>query len=321
MRLTYTEQVRNRLNGFMEELSSSVDRDGYYHDRLRAFRHYCDDTPLLAQSLAQLPETSHDSQRAVIHGEWPDGDEGYTIRWRVMGEFAEKGIHGLPGFLDVFLFSTGNSQQSLKQFTNQFVLPIYHYLLDQLETASNMLYLLWRYRRWAEWFQAERLRGVYDECGEKGLDRDLRCFLFESGIDYPYSQPRSLGGQADVIAGLETDDPLVLEIKVWNSSKQYKEKRIRDGLRQVIEYATKYGKDKGYVAVFNLDSAPLEFESSTCAGEWPARLEIGGRTYFFMAFDIGEQTEPISRRDKGKLVSVNRVRLDDLLDEDADSLS
>jgi hypothetical protein len=178
-----------------------------------------------------------------------------------------------------------------------------------------MLYILWRYKRWVAWFEAERLRKIYDRDGEDGLDRDLRRFLFESGIDYPYSQPQSPGGRADIVAELETDDSLVLEVKVWDSKKDYKEDRCRDGLRQVMDYADKYGKDKGYVVVFNLDPEPLEFVSPTDTGEWPPRLEHGSRTYYLIAVDIAEQTKPISQRDKGKPVKTNQVKLAELLSQ------
>jgi len=176
-----------------------------------------------------------------------------------------------------------------------------------------MLYLLTRYKCWAEWFESERLRRVYSTSGEKGLDRDLRRFLFESGIDYPLSQPRSPGGQTDVLVGLETDDPLVLEIKVWDSDKGYKKNRVCDGLRQVIDYAAKYRKDTGYVAVFNLDPVPLKFVGETNAGEWPARIERGC-TYFFIEIDVAEQDKSVSQRDKGKPVKRNEVRLRELWD-------
>lgn len=176
-----------------------------------------------------------------------------------------------------------------------------------------MLYILLRYKRWVEWFEAERLRRIYSDDGEDSLDHDLRRFLFESGIDYPYSQPQSPGGRADIVAGLETDDPLVLEVKVWDSNKSYRENRCYDGLRQVMDYAEKYGKDKGYVVVFNLDPIPLEFVSPTNTDEWPPRLEHGSKTYYFIDVDIAEQTKPVSERDKGKPVKTNVVQLAELL--------
>ncbi len=206
-------------------------------------------------------------------------------------------------------------QDHLNRITKLFVTPLYHYLVHQLQASSTMLYILLRYTRWAMWFEAERLREVYDRDREDGLDSDLRRFLFESGIDYPLSEPRSPGGRADIVAELDTDDPLVLEVKVWDSSKGYKKNRIRDGLRQVMDYAAKYGKDKGYVIVFNLDPEPLEFVSPINTDEWPPRIESGNKTYYFIAIDIAEQPKPVSQRDKGKPVKTNRILLAELLEQ------
>jgi len=195
---------------------------------------------------------------------------------------------------------------------------LYHFLVDQVESSSALLYVLLRYKRWTEWFEAVRLRELYrgedSNGGEAALDVSLRRFLFENGIDYPFSEPASPHGRADIVARLESDDPLVLEIKVWDSAKRYRENRVRDGLRQVMDYADKYGKDTGYVVVFNLDQVPLRFVGGTPNGKWPSRIEHGGRTFFFADVHIAEQQKPISQRDKGKLVQVNEVDLAGLID-------
>jgi len=179
-----------------------------------------------------------------------------------------------------------------------------------------MMYILLRYKRRVEWFALNQLREMYITSGREGesvLDADLRRFLFESGIDYPFSQPASPHGKADIVANLETDDPLVLEVKVWDSDKGYKEDRLRDGLRQVMDYATKYGKDKGYIVLFNLDEQPISFTSQQNNGEWPPRIEYGGKTYFFMDVHIADITKPISQQDKGKPVQTTKVDLANLL--------
>ena len=106
---------------------------------------------------------------------------------------------------------------------------------------------------------------------------------------------------------------LVLEVKIWDSGKDYKENRCCDGLRQVMDYAAKYGKDRGYVVVFNLDTKPLVFVSPDNADEWPPRIEYSNRTYYFIAVDIAEQPKPVSQRDKGKPVKANEVQLSDLI--------
>ena len=315
MLLTRTEQVRKTLERLQAELHHAIDSVGHYHDRLRAFRHYCNSTPPLAQSLAQLPQVSYD-QNEIIRGNWPGGERSLAIRWKLICDIADANMDGVKKILDRFFFSL-DSPEALGRFTKQYVVPVCNYLVGQLEAASTVLYLLIRYKRWAEWFEADRLRQKYEQAsahhGEDVLDRDLRRFLFESGIDYPFSQPHSPGGKADVVARLETDDPLVLEIKVWDSNRGYTDNRLRDGLRQVMDYTAKYGKNIGYVAVFNLDPEPLVFAGSCQTDQESARLEIGGRTYYFVAVDIARQSDPVSHRDRGQPVKVNEISLADLL--------
>ena len=316
MRLVYMDRMLRRLEQILDELRNA-DRL-HYEDRLRAFKRYCDSTSALANCLAQLPHTPYNFKVdwRDLQRQWPEGEEGYAYRWDAIRQIVEQG----PGGFDLFCdqIATSDLTSATIYFTEMFVVPLYNYLVDQLEAANAMLYLLLRYKRWVEWFESRRLREAYNEAGRDGeavLDEDVRRFLFESGVDYPYSQPRSPGGQVDVVAGLETEDPLVLEIKVWDSRKGYRENRVRDGLRQVVDYAGKYGKDRGYIVVFNLDTLPLIFVGEVVPAEWPARIERGGVTYYFIAVDLAEQKRPPSQRDKGKPVKTNRVELAQLWDD------
>jgi hypothetical protein len=311
MRLIDVELVSKRLQQLVDEISQADKLD--YYDRLRAFKRFCDDEPVLAHCLVQLPRASfHFKQLAYIEKIWPAGEESYAKRWAAISEVVDaEPSAGLPKIKNSGLGDL--LEESLPRFTRLFVVPFCNYLVHQLESSSTMLSILLRYKRWAEWFEAGWLRDIYSARGEAGLDQDLRRFLFESGIDYPFSQPDSPGGRVDIIAGLETDDPLVLEVKIWDSDKGYKENRCRDGLRQAMDYATKYGKDKGYVVVFNLDTKPLVFVSPNNTDEWPPRIEHGNRTYYFIDVDVAEQSKPVSKRDKGKLVEINKVQLADLI--------
>jgi len=313
VKLVYIDQIHNRLSQLFIEIANASFPN--YYDRLRDFKNYCERTPVLKHCLAQLPQACYDLKRIQTESQWPGGEGSYALQWDAISQIVDGG----PGLVHSALrnLTGGMKEYDLPKITEIFVRPIYDYLVYQLGISNTMLYILLRYKRWVEWFEAERLRKVYNCDGEDGLDRDLRRFLFESGIDYPYSQPHSPSGRADIVAELETDAPLVLEVKVWDSNKDYKENRCRDGLRQVMDYTTKYGKDRGYVVVFNLDPVPLEFVSPQSTGERPPRLEHGSETHYFIAFDIAEQEAPASERDKGKPVKTNMVQLAELLDQSA----
>jgi len=307
MKLIRTQAVLSRLEQLVNELSVAEWLN--YHDRLREFKRYCDTTPALAACLAELPQAEFDLRADWRDQEelWPPGEAGYAYRWAAIKQVAASGkcnliISGPLSWSDV-------RKSSLDNFTRMYVCPVYDYLASQVGTSTGILHTLLRHKRWAEWFEADALRAIYGQQGEQGLDRNLRRFLFESGIDYPFSEPHSPGGRADIVAELDTDDPLVLEVKAWDSRKGYGEDRVRDGLRQAIDYADKYGKDRGYLAVFNLDRHPLAFMSESATQSWPPRLEHGGRTYYFIAIEIAQQVEPVSQRARGKRVDANEVHL------------
>lgn len=314
----YTKQSLKRYKQLYDELLQANQHD--YTDRLRAFRDYSLRTSPIANLIMELPKASFnfdlDWQNAA--SQWPDREmERLAIFWDAITQICERG----PGYFYKAWKQFGESNfgaSSVEKVTKRFVQPLYNFIVYQLESTNATLHILLRYKRWVEWFEGDRLRQIYqtaDKDGESKLDEDLRRFLFESGIDYPFSKPRHPRGEPDVVAQLETDDPLILEIKVYDSKNSYREDRIRDGLRQVINYATMYGKDTGYVVVFNLDPQPLNLLGSN-AGEWPARLEVGDRTYFFIAIEIAEQKLPISKRDKGKQVKTNTIQLANLLNQE-----
>ena len=97
--------------------------------------------------------------------------------------------------------------------TEAVIEPFIEFLQERIGEASNVLYLLERYVRRVEWFEQERLWAAYQADtahGEHIYDTDLRRFLFEQGIDYPFSQPKSASGQSDVVANVDGDDPLRL---------------------------------------------------------------------------------------------------------------
>ena len=315
----HAERIVARLQQIVSELENACDMGIDYYDCLREFKSYCEETPTLAQLITQLPKVKYDFNVdwREMPSRWLGGRESYAMRWDGICQMVEGGETKVEfAWLQLNVDTYNSQQHGLRKLTEIFVIPIAHFLIHQLIGGSAILHVLLRYKRWAEWFQADNLREMYEigsDNGEGVLDENLRRFLFENGIDYPFSQPASPRGRVDVAAQLETDDPLVLEIKIWDSNKGYKEGRIRDGLRQVMDYSAKYGKDRGHVIVFNLDQEPLVFVNAVAKDEWPARIEYGGKIYFFIDVHIAKKLKPISQQDKGKLVRVNEIDLSMLL--------
>ena len=312
----HSEQIVGRLLQLRDEILGAHRLT--YYERLWTFANYCQSKLVLKTRLETLSNVDDNLQTDLLYpsDRWPEGEPGNAYRWNAIKIALEGYAQGRDLIQMQAPSKSAFLENSYAEFTRICFIPLLNYLIDDIRASNNMFYLLLRYKRWVEWFEDDRLNNLYQQSlgnGESLLDEDLRKFLFDNGIDYPFSQPRSPGGQADIVAGLETDDPLVLEVKIWDTNKRYRENRIRDGLRQVIDYAAKYGKSSGYVVVFNADPIPLRFVDSQNPGFWPACLESGS-TYYFIAVDIALREKPVSQHNKGKRVQANFVRLETLLE-------
>jgi hypothetical protein len=142
--------------------------------------------------------------------------------------------------------------------------------------------------------------------GRGRLDRDLRLFLFDQGIDYPFSQPKSASGQVDVVAGVDGDDPLVCEIKLFDAGS-YGKPYLAKGLQQAVAYAHDYGKTTAYLVIVNLADQHLDLPSDE-PGQWPPRLEVTGVTVFMVPVRAKPQPSA-SKRGPLRPVQVARSEL------------
>ena len=202
-----------------------------------------------------------------------------------------------------------------QDFTKQYVDPLVNYILDRIDKGSAILCVLEKYKKRCEWFQQEDIRKLYDSSEhqqEAVLDRDFRRYLFDQGIDYPFSTPSSASGRADVVGLLETEDPLVLEVKIFDrtKTKSYGKNRIIDGFTQIVNYANDYNKPIGYLLVFNMDTAEVEIVTNQKDKSWPTKIVFAGKTYFIIFVNIPPLGTPSASK-KGRLKKVTLME-DDL---------
>ncbi|WP_108664521.1 hypothetical protein [Euzebya rosea] len=219
---------------------------------------------------------------------YPDSEAGFAkIAWWLVQETARAGAQGFRIPMD--LTYVRNMDDAIRDFTSAVVEPLIEYLQERLAAETDVLYTLERYRRRVQWFEHERLWEAYNEGSVRGeaiLDRDLRKFLFDQGIDYPYSQPASASGKADVVANIETDeDPLVCEVKLFNNDS-YGAAYLAKGLNQAVRYADDYGKNEAYLVIFNLSDRRLELPTDDSDSGWPSRLHTAGITAFLIDVQV-----------------------------------
>lgn len=214
--------------------------------------------------------------------DWPLTESGRAkVVWWLLGRWMDS--ENILGYVRHFSYEN-NINASLRDMTEATVEPFVEYLEERLGTESEILYLLERFKRRLEAFDQEELYAAYlgqTAKGEAVYDRYLRRFLFDQGIDYPFSQPASASGKADVIGDIHTDDPLVCEVKLYDG-EQYSVPYVAKGLNQAISYAHDYGKTVAHLVTINLSEHALQLPSDENVKSWPPRLHVSGVTVYLI---------------------------------------
>ncbi len=187
----------------------------------------------------------------------------------------------------------------LGRFTNLLIDPFLNYLLERIEQGNNILSLLQKYKLRTEWFRRDELLArlqADSKQSEAVANKDLREYLFDQGIDWPFLEPASPSGEADVVAALGETDPLVLEIKLFDLDRGYDRGYVRKGFRQIYEYAVDYGQAIGYLVVYNCTGRQLVFRTQTLPQLGVPRIEFDHRTFFIIVVNLAAQGESASKR-------------------------
>jgi hypothetical protein len=202
-----------------------------------------------------------------------------------------------------------------RQFVARIVSPLFDFLHERAGAEGNILYVLERYVRRVEWFDRDDL---YDRAmddtrkAERVYETDLRRFLFSEGINMPFSQPRSASGLSDVLVGVDTEDPLVCEMKIFDAVNRGK-RHLASGVGQALQYAEDYVKQVAYLVIINLSGRPLTLPSEDDPKSWPPRVTIAGvRVYLIMVRAL-----PSASASKLGKPAPMTISYDDLVDPDA----
>lgn len=183
----------------------------------------------------------------------------------------------------------GTYQETKKVLIQDIITPITYYLHDKLDKSNSIVYLLEKYKRRVEWFTKSTLSTKYKDAEkeyEDLLEEDLRLFLFDQGIDYPFSTPKSASGRTDIVGALDTENPLIVEIKILDKEKGYGLNRIKSGLHQIIKYTEDYSKDVGYLVLYNFDKIRYDFKFNENNNIFPPRLIFNNKVYYFIVIDM-----------------------------------
>ena len=317
----YLRNLRVRL----QERRNRLFKAGYiaYDAELRYLLQFLADNPYTRSLLATLDvSTSVDFEQwaTELSNAWPvqfpQSEEG---RAKVCYGILKQCANGRNGQVLIkwgSLFSLESAfDPMLRDFTEAIVDPFVNFLHDQIDDEGNVLYLIERFKLKAEWFRREELYLLYEKdtsVGEASLDQELRASLFEGGVDYPFSQPSSPSGEADIVALLGSDDPLVLEVKVFDPDRHKGKSHLRQGFHQVLRYANDYNQSLGYLVIFNCSDKQLVISAEEATGaEFPTRITYGGKTFFTIPIDVHPGTVSAS---KEKPASRQTISYKELID-------
>lgn len=208
--------------------------------------------------------------------------------------------------LSLSILPGSNVDERKYNFIEQYISPLVNYLHDKLDKSNSTIYLLEKYKKRTEWFKKKELNNAYSSATknyEQILEDDLRLFLFEQGIEYPFSTPKSTSGRADIIGSIDTSEPLIIEIKILDKAKGYNKKRIVEGFSQIVKYTNDYNKDFGYLVIFNLDPVEICFKFDDSDNYFPPLVCLNNKSYFFIVVNLN-LNEAASKIGKSDVVEI-----------------
>ena len=304
--MLYPHQLRVRI----QDRKARLYRSGYstYQDELRYFLQFLHDNHYTSALLTEI-----DANTSVDFNQWiedvdqwgqrhfPDTEGG---RAKVCYGFLNQCASDERRLAPVtwgrhYLSSERRHDDVLRDLNEKIVEPLINFIHDRIDDGGNTLYLMERFKLKTEWFRRKELHCLYERdtsAGERNLNQELRAGLFDGGIDYPFSEPSSPSGQADIVASLESDDPLTLEVKVFDPERSRGRSHLRQGFQQVTRYAQDYNQSVGYLVIFNCSDKQLVISpEETLEADFPTRINYGGKTFFVIPIDIHPEVASASR--------------------------
>ncbi len=291
-----------------------------YRRHANYFRQFILNAPVLAAIVENIQRSEPDldpdqwyREHFQFNGyDLPESEIGLAkLSWRILERIASGELDTLQ--VSFTLVRPSNNDEAVQLVTERLVEPLVNFLESRIGTESDILYLLEKVKRRIEWFDQEQL---YETCmanerhREAVYDRYIRQFLFDQGVDFPFSQPHSASGEADIVSGLETGDPLVAEIKLYDGDG-YGIPYLAKGLNQAVQYAQDYGKTSAYLLVINLSEHNLHLPTDEDPQMWPPRLHTTGVTVYMVII----RAKPLSSASRLGKQTTKRVSKDDLIKE------
>jgi hypothetical protein len=198
-------------------------------------------------------------------------------------------------------------QEGNEYLFDHYVEFLYDFIDEHIDDQRALLALLERYKHRCEWFERDRLYGIWRDDsrrGERKLAEDLYAYLYDQGVEFTI-EPYSVSGEADLVATQTEEEPLIADAKIFNPEKSKGRSYIADGFHQVYTYTQDHNQPFGYLVIFNAVEDKLNFALSDVAQSTPY-VTHNGKTIFFLEVDIYPYEKSASQRGKLKTHEITK---------------
>lgn len=281
----------------------------------RFFNEYETFTGIIEILLPKFPEAEREAER-ILEGEeclyGSSEEESAALGYFVLKGLVTKssGVNYLIGLGSAYRNARG-FHESIEAIREIFIEPFYEYVDESLDDQRAMMAVLMRYKHRSEWFNREKLYELSkrERAAEKYLTLDLYSFLYDQGIDFSI-EPSSISGEVDLIAAQGTDDPLLLDAKVFDGDSRGKN-YIRKAFNQIYTYSNQYSEPFGYLVIYKTCEKDLKFSLKTNC-HIPT-LTHNHKTFFFITIDIYPHPKPVSQRSPIRATEITEEDLVEIL--------
>ncbi|MEZ4801136.1 MAG: hypothetical protein R2797_00070 [Gelidibacter sp.] len=289
----------HNLRADLQEWKSRLTRADYnqFGTQLKFFFEFLEKNKLISSLLMEannkykfevLYFENLDRTERYFDSEFQNSVEQTAYCYQLMQHIISKLKQGFHLINQNVYLGTGDYDDQSSVIIDNIITPMIYYFHDVLDKSNSTTYLLEKYKKRVEWFTKSSLVEKYETATknyEDILEEDLRLFLFDQGIDYPFSTPKSASGRADIIGAIDTEDPLIVEIKILDKDKKYGLERIKSGLNQILKYTNDYNKNDGYLVIYNFDKIHYDFKLKD-SNSFPPMLILNNKSYYFIIIDM-----------------------------------
>jgi len=135
---------------------------------------------------------------------------------------------------------------------------------------------------------------------------DLYEWLHDQGLDFVI-EPRSVSGEADLVAAQKSDDPLIADAKIFDASGRGKA-YIAKGFNQLYLYTCDFNEPFGYLVIYKTCAQDLRLALETQAGRVPF-VTHNNKTIFLMVIDIHPHEMSASKRGPLEAIEITETDL------------